>query len=117
MNFFERVFLICTLIPAGQVASYGQIAELAGNRRMARQVGWALNRAPEEKGVPAHRVVNREGILSGAGAFFLEGEQAARLEKEGIRLKCGKVDMEKYGWKPGEEVKSKILQRVSATES
>lgn len=102
MNFFDKVYLICSRIPAGKVASYGQIAELAGNRSMARQVGWALNKVPKEREIPAHRVVNRDGVLSGAGAFFLENEQVSRLESEGVTVKCGKVDMKKYGWKPGE---------------
>lgn len=99
MKFFEKVHYICCKIPYGQVASYGQIAVILGQPRAARQVGWALHSCPDN--VPAHRVVNREGRLSGAGAFPIAGEQAALLRGEGIEVKNDRVDLKKFGWKPG----------------
>ena len=82
MNFFELVYDIVRAVPAGQVISYGQIAFLAGNPRMARQVGWALRVCPED--VPWHRVVRKDGSLP---AFPQnDGRQRALLEKEGVRF-------------------------------
>ncbi|MBQ9485747.1 MAG: MGMT family protein, partial [Clostridia bacterium] len=81
MNFFERVYAAVKAIPYGKVASYGTIAAAAGNKRMARQVGWALhvNPAPEE--IPGYRVVFKNGKLSPAFAFGGENVQRALLEK------------------------------------
>lgn len=101
MKFFEKVNDVCQKIPYGKVASYGQIAAIVGQPRAARQVGWAMHSCPE--GTPAHRVVNREGRLSGAGAFTLEGEQAARLRAEGIEVTGDKVDLKRFGWQPAPE--------------
>ena len=81
MNFFERVYDIVRSVPAGQVISYGQTAFLAGNMRMARQVGWAMHSCPED--VPWHRVVRKDGSLPG-----LSPESTLRqrrlLEAEGV---------------------------------
>ena len=92
MNFFERVYAAVKAIPYGKVASYGTIAAAAGNKRMARQVGWALhvNPAPEE--IPCYRVVFKNGKLSPAFAFGGENVQRALLEKEGVKFdKKGRV--------------------------
>lgn len=99
MDFYKRVSLVCRQIPQGRAASYGQIALLCGFPKNSRQVGYALRtgRAGE---VPAHRVVNSQGILSGAGAFDYPGLQAALLREEGVEVLEGKrVDLKKYGWK------------------
>lgn len=84
MSFFEQVYRIVKQIPYGMVMSYGDIAELLGNRRMARQVGWALHVNPSPDSVPCYRVVNREGRLASAFAFGGESVQRALLEREGI---------------------------------
>ncbi len=84
MNFFQTVYDIVKDIPSGKVASYGTVARLAGNPRMARQVGWALHVNPFEGVVPCHRVVMKDGSLSRGFAFGGEEVQRALLEKEGV---------------------------------
>lgn len=97
-NAYEKIYDIVKQIPKGKVATYGQVAELAGNRRWARVVGYALHVNPDPAQIPCHRVVNREGALSGAFAFGGAGEQAARLEREGVVVIDGKVDLWEYQW-------------------
>lgn len=84
MNFFETVYKIVSEIPTGKVISYGGVARLAGNPRMARQVGWALHVNPYQGVVPCHRVVMKDGSLSKGFAFGGEEVQRALLEKEGV---------------------------------
>lgn len=84
MSFFQTVYDIVKDIPEGKVASYGTVARLAGNPRMARQVGWALHVNPFEGVVPCHRVVMKDGSLSKGFAFGGEEVQRALLEKEGV---------------------------------
>ena len=84
MSFFQAVYDIVKDIPEGKVASYGTVARLAGNPRMARQVGWALHVNPFEGVVPCHRVVMKDGSLSKGFAFGGEEVQRALLEKEGV---------------------------------
>lgn len=111
MQFFEKVYFICRMIPEGKVASYGQIAALLGSPRAARQVGWALRVCPEDPPVPAHRVINKNGFLSGAGAFFLENEQRMRLEDEGVIVSDDLiVDMKRFRWEPDEGELSRIYE-------
>ena len=86
-------------IPKGTVATYGQIAELAGDKKMARAVGNALHKNPDPEKIPCYRVVNAKGELSGAFAFGGADEQAKRLEADGIEVINGRVDLRKYGWK------------------
>lgn len=98
-NTFEKIYEIVKQIPYGQVATYGQIAELAGNRRLSRVVGYALHVNPDPEHIPCHRVVNRFGEVSKAFAFGGENQQVGLLEAEGVGFLGGKVDMEKYQWK------------------
>lgn len=87
-------------IPPGQVASYGQIAEIAGVPRGARQVGYALRHAPESEAIPWHRVVTASGKIafaSGSGPFR---EQHRRLSHENVPVRSGRVDMGRYRWQP-----------------
>lgn len=84
MSFFEQVYRIVEQIPYGMVMSYGDIAELLGNRRMARQVGWALHVNPSPDSIPCYRVVNREGRLAPSFAFGGASVQRELLEREGI---------------------------------
>ena len=95
----KRIYEAVKKIPRGRVATYGQIAELAGDRKMARAVGNALHRNPDPGTIPCYRVVNARGELAGAFAFGGEGVQARLLEADGIQVTDGKVDLEEYGMK------------------
>lgn len=96
MNTFERIYEAVKLIPKGCVASYGQIASLAGNPRMSRIVGYALHVNPDPESIKCHRVVFKDGSLSKAFAFGGADEQRRLLEQEGVAfLENGKVDMKK----------------------
>ena len=99
-GFAARVYELVRQVPPGRVISYGAVARLLGEPRKAREVGWALHRCPAD--VPAHRVVNREGRLSGRRAFGSRDVQRLRLEAEGIRFdELERCDLRRYGWKPG----------------
>lgn len=98
MTVFERIYEVVKSIPAGKVATYGQVAMLAGNPRWARVVGYALHCNPEPGVIPCHRVVNREGRVSPAFAFGGENMQVKLLQEEGIVFDDdGKIDLLKYG--------------------
>lgn len=103
MDFYRRMRVVCMAIPEGCVASYGQIAMLCGFPRNSRQVGYGLNRNLAGEDVPAHRVVNSQGVLSGAHSFEFSDLQKGLLEAEGVKVcwdgKCWRVDIKKYGWK------------------
>jgi methylated-DNA-protein-cysteine methyltransferase-like protein len=105
-NFFELVYEVARQIPKGRVTSYGAIAACLGTRLSARMVGWAMNGAGRVKPkVPAHRVVNRIGLLSGKHHFSPPGSMEKALKKEGIKVKNDKiVDFEKYFWDPVKEL-------------
>jgi methylated-DNA-protein-cysteine methyltransferase-like protein len=103
-NFFERVYDIARQIPYGKVTSYGAIAKVLGSARSARMVGWAMNATGEREDVPAHRVVNRVGLLSGKHHFDGTNLMQQLLESEGIKVKNNQVvDFEKVFWNPGFE--------------
>lgn len=103
MDFYKRMGLVCRRIPAGTVATYGQIALLCGKPRNARQVGRGLRLNLAGEDIPAHRVVSANGRLSGAGYFETWDMQKLLLEEEGVavsRTDSGWiVDLDKYGWK------------------
>ena len=84
MNFFQQVYEIVKQIPYGKVMSYGQIAEILGNKKMSRQVGWALHANPTPNIVPCYRVVDRYGRVSSAFVFGGGEKQRELLEKEGV---------------------------------
>ena len=97
MNTFEKIYEVVKSIPEGKVATYGQVALLAGNPRWARVVGYALHVNPEPGTIPCHRVVNREGKVAPGFAFGGEGVQRQLLESEGIVFETdGRIDLEKY---------------------
>ena len=97
MNTFEKIYEVVKSIPEGKVATYGQVALLAGNPRWARVVGYALHVNPEPGIIPCHRVVNREGRVAPGFAFGGEGVQRQLLELEGIVFETdGRIDLEKY---------------------
>ena len=93
----RRIYEAVKKIPKGKVATYGQVAILAGEPKMARAVGNALHKNPDPDSIPCFRVVNSKGRLSGEFAFGGESAQARLLEKEGIIVKDGTVDLKKYG--------------------
>ena len=93
----KRIYEAVKKIPKGHVATYGRIAEMAGEPKMARAVGNALPKNPDPENIPCFRVVNSKGELSGAFAFGGENEQAKRLMEDGVEVVEGKVDLEKYG--------------------
>lgn len=129
MNTFEKIYSVIRQIPKGKVASYGQIAELAGNRRWSRVVGYALHAVPDESDIPCHRVVTKDGRVSRAfenppgirrklpearpidcqsirkelpvadPAGREENRQVKLLKEEGVEFIDGHVDMKKYQWK------------------
>lgn len=104
-NFFEKVYEITRLIPPGRVTSYGAIARYLGSSGSARMVGWALNSSHKLESVPAQRVVNRNGMLTGKHHFGGTTAMQQMLESEGIRIKENKVqDFDKKFWDPGKEL-------------
>ena len=98
-NSYEKIYDIVRQIPKGTVATYGQVAQLAGNRRWARVVGYALHVNPDPEGIPCYRVVNREGKLSDAFAFGGVNQQKVLLEADGIEVMDNHVDLKRYQWK------------------
>ena len=92
----KRIYEAVKKVPAGRVATYGQIAALAGDKKMARAVGNALRRNTAQE-IPCHRVVNAQGKLSGEFAFGTGAGQAQLLEAEGVEVAEGRVDLDKYG--------------------
>lgn len=100
-NFFERVYEVARQIPYGKVTSYGAIAKSLGAARSARMVGWAMNASHSMEDVPAHRVVNRMGLLSGKHHFDGTNLMQQLLESEGIKVIDNQiVDFQKHFWSP-----------------
>ena len=98
MNTFEKIYAVVRKIPYGKVATYGQIALLAGNPHWSQVVGYALHSNPEPESIPCFRVVNRFGELSSAFAFGGINRQQELLEAEGVEVKDGRVDLKRYLW-------------------
>ena len=99
----KRIYEAVKRIPYGRVATYAQVAELAGDRKMARAVGNALHNNPDPVNIPCFRVVNGKGELAGEFAFGGKGAQARLLEAEGVEVKDGRVDLEKFQWRSCDE--------------
>lgn len=100
-NFFDKVYDTVRQIPAGRVTSYGAIARAIGSPQSARMVGWAMNASHNLEDVPAHRVVNRNGLLSGKHHFGDSNAMRNLLEAEGVTVSENKVmDFDKYFWDP-----------------
>ena len=95
----KRIYEAVKKIPKGKVATYAQVAELAGNKKMSRAVGNVLHKNPDPENIPCFRVVNSKGELAPAFAFGGEDEQRKRLEEDGVEVKDGRVDLKKYGIK------------------
>tara|TARA_R110002096_G_scaffold304271_4_gene499219 strand:+ start:228 stop:572 length:345 start_codon:yes stop_codon:yes gene_type:complete len=108
-NFFERVYQVARLIPEGRVTSYGAIAKYLGAARSARMVGWAMNASHNMDDIPAHRVVNKAGLLTGKHHFDGTNLMQQLLESEGVEIKDLQiVNLEKYFWNPYTELKTEI---------
>lgn len=105
-NFFSRVYDVVKQIPYGRVTSYGAIAKHIGAAGSARMVGWAMNASHNMPDVPAHRVVNRKGLLTGKHHFEGTNLMQQLLESEGITVIDNQIqDFEKCFWDPGKELK------------
>ena len=107
MNFYEKMAVICKKIPEGKVATYGQIAMLCGKPRNSRQVGYGLRENLVGNDVPAHRIVNSKGELSGAVYFEYSDMQRLLLQDEGVEVfrdgNTWKVNLKEYQWKHSKE--------------
>lgn len=104
-SFFDDVYEVVMLIPKGRVTSYGAIASYLGTKMSARMVGWAMNAAHSNKKIPAHRVVNRNGLLTGRHHFETPSAMQERLEKEKVKIKNHQVqEFEKKFWDPAKEL-------------
>ncbi|WP_297509269.1 MGMT family protein [Flavobacterium sp.] len=100
-HFFERVYALVRQIPEGKVTSYGAIAKALGAARSARMVGWAMNASHHLEDVPAHRVVNRMGLLSGKHHFEGTNLMQQLLESEGIQVENDQIiDFKNHFWQP-----------------
>jgi methylated-DNA-protein-cysteine methyltransferase-like protein len=101
MTAYARIHAAVRRVPRGRVATYGQIAELAGIPNGARQVGYALHALPPRSPVPWHRVVNARGTISLRAGGEAERVQRARLEREGVRFdSAGRIDLARFRWRP-----------------
>ena len=120
MTFYEKMRIVCLAIPEGTVATYGQIAMLCGKPGNSRQVGYGLKRELAGPDVPAHRVVNGKGVLSGACHFQIPGLQQTLLAQEGVAVTWNGsawcVDLKKYGWKSTAEDAQRFQREFEAME-
>ncbi|MCT4561626.1 MAG: MGMT family protein [Crocinitomicaceae bacterium] len=104
-DFFDHVYEVVRLIPEGRVTNYGAIAKYLGAARSSRMVGWAMNAAHNDPTIPAHRVVNRIGLLTGAAHFSTPTQMQEQLEKEGVEVKENQVqNFKKHFWDPSLEL-------------
>lgn len=104
-NFFKQVYKVTRCIPYGRVTTYGAIAKYLGAAKSARMVGWALNGNSENENVPAHRVVNRKGLLTGKHHFQGTNLMQQLLESEGIIVRDNQIqNLENYLWDPSKEL-------------
>ncbi len=104
-NFFDQVYQVVRLIPKGRVSTYGAIATYLGSKSGARTVGYAMNAAHTKSDVPAHRVVNRIGLLTGKIHFHPPQKMQELLESEGVKVKNDRIlDFEGVFWDPSEEL-------------
>ena len=104
-NFFEDVYDVVKLIPKGRVTNYGAIAAYLGSKISSRMVGWAMNAAHTDDSIPAHRVVNRVGLLTGKHHFTPPSSMQKKLEREGLKVVKDKVqDFTKVYWDPAREL-------------
>jgi methylated-DNA-protein-cysteine methyltransferase-like protein len=104
-NFFNDVYEVVRLIPKGRATNYGSIAAYLGSKISSRMVGWAMNAAHADDSIPAHRVVNRIGLLTGKHHFNPPSSMQKKLERERIKVVNDKIqDFEKVFWDPAKEL-------------
>jgi len=104
-DFFKNVYDVVKLIPSGKVTSYGAIARYLGTSKSARVVGWAMNNSHHDQSIPAHRVVNRNGLLTGKHHFLGEKTMENLLKEEGILVKKDRIDnFKEVFWDPLNEL-------------
>ena len=104
-DFFINVYDVVRLIPEGRVTSYGAIAKYLGSKQSSRMVGWAMNASHKKKDIPAHRVVNRNGMLTGKNHFESPSQMKYLLEKEGLEIQHDQVvDFNLFFWDPSIEL-------------
>jgi methylated-DNA-protein-cysteine methyltransferase related protein len=104
-DFFSNVYEVVKLVPKGRATTYGAIARYLGATRSARMVGWAMNQAHGYTDVPAHRVVNRNGLLTGKFHFGDPEEMQRKLEEEGIKVENDRIfDFDRVFWDPNLEL-------------
>lgn len=104
-NFFEDVYDVVRLIPQGRATSYGAIAAYLGSKISSRMVGWAMNAVHNDKSIPAHRVVNRLGMLTGKHHFSPPASMQQKLEKEGLVVLNDKIqNFDQVFWNPAKEL-------------
>lgn len=101
LSAYEKIWQTVARIPYGRVATYGQVARLAGLGRRARLVGYALHRTPAHRVIPWHRVINAQGRISFPPDSEQHRRQRERLAAEDIPLVSGRIDLERYRWRPG----------------
>src|SRR6266567_8018379 len=105
-----QVFALVQACPAGRVTTYSWLGKALGYPRGARMIGWIMNESPE--GVPAQRVINSKGELTGSWAFGQQGKMRQLLEAEGIIFSTdGRVDLKRYGWDPSSDLSEEELRR------
>lgn len=117
MTFYEKMRIVCLSIPAGKVATYGQIAMLCGKPKNSRQVGYGLREGLAGSDVPAFRVVNGKGELSGARHFLASDLQQTLLADDGVPAlwtgQCWRVDLKEYGWVTTETDAASFAERFA----
>ena len=100
-SFFDRVYEVVRLIPLGRITTYGAIAKTLGTAKSARMVGWAMNASHSKENIPAHRVVNRKGLLTGKHHFDGTNLMQQLLEAEGVQVIDNQIqDFQKHFWDP-----------------
>jgi methylated-DNA-protein-cysteine methyltransferase-like protein len=105
-DFFEQVYAVVKEIPSGKVTSYGASANYLGAKKSSRMVGWAMNACHNRPEIPAHRVVNRIGLLTGKMHFTSPNDMQNRLEKEGVKVVSDQIiDFKLHFWDPEEGLK------------
>lgn len=116
IDFFDRVYLVVAEIPQGRVTTYGHIAKFLGTGRSARMVGYALNAVAGRNNLPCHRVVNRNGVLSGRHHFIPLGSMEKKLIKEKIIfINDEQIELEKFLWDPMIELPNEFRTRLTET--
>jgi methylated-DNA-protein-cysteine methyltransferase related protein len=108
-----RVYALVRACPVGRVTTYGWLGAAVGYPRGARMIGWFMNRTPKGSDIPAQRVINSKGELSGSWAFGQRGRMRALLEQEGIVFsEAGRVDLKRYGWNPARDLSDEERSRL-----